>query len=476
MSQRSGGGTQVAAPRVPLPHQRPRLKPAPLWWRDAAGIAAWTSMLLVVALWLSGGGLGGLVKGPAEALTSLGRLTGLVAADLLVIQVLLMARVPWIERSYGQDELARRHRLVGFWSFNLLTAHVILITLGYTLSDHNDVVHEGWNILRTYAGMLLAAAGTLALTMVTITSIRAARRVLRYESWHLLHLYAYVGIALTIPHEIWTGADFTRMSSAATAWWVLNVAAAVIVVIFRVALPVARTLRHSLVVSAVVRESDDVFTVEMTGRRLDRLQARAGQFFIWRFLDGPGWSRGNPYSLSSAPSPDRLQITVKDLGDGSQRLASLKPGTRAIIEGPFGRLTADSRSRNKVTMIACGIGITPMHALLEELHYAPGDATLVYRARSHEDLIFRNQLESLATRRGVRVHYVLGTRMRARHSWLPAKAARWHDHDALLEMVPDLVDSDVFVCGPSHWMDAVTDACDNAGLPRQQLHTERFAW
>ena len=97
----------------------------------------------------------------------------------------------------------------------------------------------------------------------------------------------------------------------------------------------------------------------------------AGQFFNWRFLSGPGWTRSHPYSLSAAPTDDTLRITVKDLGDGSHALADLKPGTRVVIEGPYGRLHAGVRTRQKVTLMASGIGISPLRALLDDLPAAP---------------------------------------------------------------------------------------------------------
>jgi predicted ferric reductase len=439
-------------------------------------MACWASVLAVVALWLAGRGVQLLASKPADLLTSVGRLTGLVAADLLLVQVFLMARVPMIERSYGQDELARRHRLVGFWSFNLLIAHVILITVGYTLTDHNNVLRETWDIVTTYGGMLLAAVGTAALTAVTVTSVRAARRALRYESWHLLHLYAYLGVGFSIPHEIWTGADFATSSLARLYWWSTYAVAAGAVLVFRVCLPLWRTLRHDITVSSVVRESPDVVTVRMGGRGLHRLPVRAGQFFIFRFLDGPGWSRGNPFSLSAAARFDQIQITAKDLGDGSSRLARLRPGTKVLIEGPYGRLTGEHRVGDKVAMLACGIGITPLRALLEDLPYAPGNAVLVYRARSEPDLVFRAELDELARRRGVTVHYFTGPRIPDRHSWLPRSAIQWRDSDALLRLVPDLPHYDVFVCGPDQWMDAASAAALDAGLPPSQLHEERFTW
>jgi ferredoxin-NADP reductase len=198
----------------------------------------------------------------------------------------------------------------------------------------------------------------------------------------------------------------------------------------------------------------------------------AGQFFIFRFLDGPGWSRGNPYSLSAAPRLDRLQITAKDLGDGSGRLASLQPGTRVLIEGPYGKLTGEERVGRKVAMIASGIGITPMRALLEDLAYDPGDAVLLYRAHSEQDLVFRGDLEELADRRGITLYYLLGPRAQGRASWLPQE----HAGVSVRRLIPDLLAHDVFVCGPDGWMDSVAAALLAAGLPTAQLHQERFTW
>jgi predicted ferric reductase len=457
-------------------HARPRPRRTPAWWRDAVSVSCWASALIVVLLWLSGRGLQLLGSGPADLLISTGRLTGLVAADLLLVQVFLMARVPMIERSYGQDELARRHRLVGFYSFNLLLAHIALIIVGYTLRDHGNLIRETWTVVTSYGGMLLAVAATIALTLVAVTSVRLARRALRYESWHLLHLYAYAGVGLSIPHEIWTGQDFSTSRLAQVYWWSTYALAAGAIVLYRVGLPIWRTLRHAITVTSVVRESGDVVTVQLAGRGLHRLGVQAGQFLVFRFLDGPGWSRGNPYSLSAPPRHNRLRITAKDAGDGSRRLAGLRPGTKVLIEGPYGRLTGQRRVGRRVAMLACGIGITPLRALLEDLPYAPGDAVLVYRARSAPDLVFRAELDELAQQRGITIHYLLGRRIADRNSWLPQEAAGWDDAAALTALVPNLWSYDVFVCGPDPWMDAVAGAALKAGLPATQLHQERFTW
>ncbi|WP_330186078.1 ferredoxin reductase family protein [Dactylosporangium sp. AC04546] len=468
--------TTAAEPRAAAPaRSRPAPPAAPRWWADAAGVAAGASLLVVTALWVGNRGLQDLGGAWPDGVSSLGRLTGLLASDLLLLQVLLMARVPLVERAFGQDRLARWHRWTGFTSFHLMLAHVVLITVGYAGAAHANVVGELWDLVVDYPGMLLAAAGTLLLVLVVATSMRAARRRLRYESWHLLHLYAYLGAGLALPHQIWTGTDFIGSAWSRAYWWTLYAAAAGAVVVYRIGLPAWRNWRHRLVVDRVVREGPGLTTVYLRGRDLERLPVRAGQFFQWRFLDGPGWSRAHPYSLSATPHTGVLRITVKDLGDGSARLAGLRPGTRALIEGPYGRLTGEHYTGGQVVMLGCGIGVTPLLALLGELPYAPGRATLVYRARSEADLVFRSELDWLARHRGVRVVYLLGPRARA-ESWLPAPAAGLTDAEALYRLVPHIAAADVYLCGPDAWTAAARAAAREAGTAPGRIHTEQFAW
>jgi ferredoxin-NADP reductase len=228
-------------------------------------------------------------------------------------------------------------------------------------------------------------------------------------------------------------------------------------------------------VSHVVAEGPGLTSVYLRGRWLQRLPVRAGQFFHWRFLDGRGWSRANPYSLSATPTGDLLRITVKDLGDGSSRIATLKPGTRAFVEGPYGKLTGEAYTGGPVLMMACGIGITPLLALLGELPYRPGEATLIYRARSAAEVAFRRELEWYAAHRGVRVTYLFGPRA-GRRSWLPRPFATDGDVDVLRRIAPHVRASRVYICGPDEWAQAAGDAARSAGVGADRIHTEQFAW
>jgi predicted ferric reductase len=445
--------------------------------RTAVGSVLWLALTLVSWWWAAGGGLTDLAD-PRTALVSLGRETGLVASVLLLAQVLLMSRIPVLEGAFGQDRLAAVHRQVGFTSFTLMLTHVVLITWGYAAGDLLATPSTLWDLTLTYPGMLLAVAGTGFLCLVVLTSIRAARRRLRYESWHLLHLYAYLGVGLALPHQLWTGQELLGSTARTVFWWGAWGAAVAAVLLWRIGLPAYRTLRHDLRVTSVVREQSGpgrlVVSVYLSGRDLDRLPVQAGQFLWFRFLGGPGRTRAHPFSLSAAPDGRSLRITADVVGDGTRALLALRPGVRVVVEGPHGRLTGRARTRRKVALVGAGVGITPLRALAEGLDYAPGEALLVQRCRSVP--LFDRELDVLGVERGLQVVTLAGPR-RDPESWLPTGLAVGHDDvTALLAWIPDLPDRDLYLCGPDPWVARVRDCALAAGLPPRQLHVESFSW
>ena len=463
-----------SVPRVaPTPGRHARVDAAV---RAGATGFLWGALLLVTSWWVADGGVQSLTS-TTGLLDALGRLTGLGASVLLLVQVLLMARVPLLENAFGQDRLARIHRVVGFTSFNLLVAHLVTITWGYAYGQAGQTPRTFWNLTVSYPGMLLAVAGTAALVMVVVTSVKAARRRLRYESWHLLHLYAYLGAGLALPHQLWTGQQFTSSPARTVFWWGLYAAAAGAVLVWRVGVPVWRNLRHRLRVTSVVQESDGIWSVYVTGHRLDRLPVQAGQFLSWRFLGREGWTRANPYSLSAAPDGRSLRITVQEVGDGSGGLARLRPGTRALVEGPYGRLSARARTRRKVALIGAGVGVTPLRALAEGLHYRPGEVVMLQRF--HDEPLFTHELAALMRDRGLQVFHLPGRR-RAADSWIgdgvPGLPRDVDDARLLRHWVRDIAERDVYVCGPEPWSRLVERDLESLGLPPAQIHLESFAW
>jgi predicted ferric reductase len=440
--------------------------------RLAAVAALWLGLLLVTYWWTAGGGLQDLT-GWETGLTSTGRLCGLTASVLLLAQVLMMTRLPLLEHAFGQDRLARHHRIVGFTSFNLMLAHIVLITWGYATGELGAVPATFWQLVTTYPGVLLALAGTACLVLAVVTSVKAARRRTRYESWHLLHLYAYLGVGLALPHQLWSGQEFLTSTAATVFWWTAWALTVGATLVWRIGVPLWRNLRHRLRVTSVVAEDDGVYSVYLAGRHLDRLPVRAGQFFQWRFLHRKGWTRAHPYSLSAAPDGHSLRITAKALGDDSARIATLRAGTPVLIEGPYGRLSDRARAHRKVALIGAGVGITPLRALAEQLDGRPGEVVVLQRYA--ERPLFRQELEVLARERGLRLLWLPGHR-RGADSWLGEGPGWADDLTALRYWVPDIAERDVYVCGPEPWTAMVCRCVEAAGVPAERLHIENFAW
>ncbi len=453
------------------PAAGPRPVPLPRTWgvrpRDVVALLV-ANGVFIALMWVRHGGLqefGTLAGG----ITALGQLAALQGTYLALVGLVLMGRSPWLDEAFGMDRLAWAHRWLGFATIWLIGGHIALTVTGYALADGQGVIAELVTLVWTYPFVLWALVGFLLFVMLGVTSIRASRRRLSYESWYFLHLYAYLAIALAFLHQLFAGADFIHDQLAAIYWISLYVLTAALVVVFRVGQPLATSVRHRLRVSAVVPEAPGVSSIYLSGRDLDRLPVRSGQYFVVRFLTRDGWWRAHPYSLSSAPNGNWLRITVKALGDDTTRLQRIPIGTAVFVEGPYGILTGARRSRRRVTLIAGGIGIAPLRALMESLAARPGELTLLYRARHETDIVFRRELDLLATHRGAAVHYLLGKRT-ADPSASPIGRA------ALARLIPDIAEQDVYVCGPREMMQAVESSLRELGVPASHVHAERFAY
>ena len=470
--------TASARPSSPLLRLRPPVLRA--WWTDAVGLVVWASMLIVVALWVHNGGVHDLTSNAASSMTTIGRLTGLISADLLLLQVLAMARVPFIERSIGQDRLTRWHRWVGFTSFWLMVVHIVFITLGYAALVHYGVLAEFWSLVTTAPGMLLATAGTALLVMIVVTSIRAARRKLRYESWHLLHLYAYLGAGLALPHQLWTGQDFLASTWATVYWWGAYGVVMLAVIVYRVLVPWRLSARQRLRVTSVQRDGAGAVTITMFGQHLDELEVAAGQFFVFRFVTGPGWTRAHPLSLSAAPTTHGLRVTMGVTGDDGRRIASMRQGTRVLIEGPYGRLHPMVRTRPQLVLLGSGLGLAPLVALAQEAVLAgrltDGPAVMIRRLRSANAAPMEADVKRLVDSGALQVVDLIGPRSRTGTPWLPQKHGHLPGTEAIRRLVPNLAQADVYVCGTGPWVEAVAADLRSAGVPKHAVHAENFTW
>jgi predicted ferric reductase len=449
-------GTRVATPSIARPRRDLRAE-------DVVGFLG-ANLVLIVLMWVRHGGLDqiGTIGGIAVAV---GQVTALVGTYLTLIQLLLMSRAPWLDHVFGRDRLTLAHRWVGFASVWLIVAHAVFTTLGFAIQDGQSVLGEAWTLVTTWDFVLMATVSLGLLVAVAVSSVRRARRTLSYETWYGIHLYAYLAIALGFAHQLVVGTDFADDPVARLYWVALYAATIGTLVVFRFGDPVRVNLRHRFHVANVVDEGPGVVSVYLAGRDLDRFPIRSGQYVNVRFLTD-GWWRSHPYSISAQPNGRWLRLTVKALGDDSARLRDVAIGTRAIVEGPYGNMTGERRTADRVLLMGAGIGVTPLRALLEEFS-ANVPVTLLYRARRPADLIFRPELDTLAARRGARVLYLVGSR----RAGDPNAAL---SPDLLRRLVPEVAAHEVYLCGPAPFMADAERVARSVGVPATRIHQEHF--
>jgi predicted ferric reductase len=428
--------------------------------RATAVLASITAgaVVVVIGWWHSTRG----IAGPGGVLTAAGEGLGLLAGYAVVIAVLLMARLPPVERGVGADRLARWHATIGRYTIGLISGHVPLIIWGYALQAHSGLVSETGTLVTGYPDVLMATVAWFLLLGVALVSMRAVRTKLRYETWYYLHFYTYVAAALAVSHQFTDGEAFTQNTAARLWWAALYLVAATLIFRYRIVLPAYAFARHRLRVAGVREEGNRTVSVYISGQRLGELGTAPGQFFRWRFLARGLWWQSHPYSLSALPSDDLMRITVRDVGDPSNPLRSLRRGTRVIADGPFGAFIPE-RPGHAALLVAGGVGITPLRAMLAAL---TGPVTLIYRASSWPDVVFKDELDALAAARGGLVHYVVGAR--ADLGADPLSASALHD------LVPDIGERDAYVCGPPGMTAAATTALAAAGVARRHIHAESF--
>jgi predicted ferric reductase len=400
---------------------------------------------------------------PLLVLPVVAHVTGMLAGYGVLVLMTLMSRWPVLERGVGSDVLARWHGIGGRIVLSLVLVHAWAAVQAWAQARGTPILVALWQVLG-FPWLVSATVATALMVVIAAVSVRIARRRVSYERWHGVHLLAYVAIALSFLHQL-AGPDLAGHLAIQVLWALMYAHSFALVARYRVLEPVRAAARHRLRVEAVVQEAPGVVSIVLAGRHLDELRAEPGQFFRWRFLTPDTWLTAHPFSLSAPPTRVRLRLTVKALGDGSRLLQDIEVGTWVVAEGPYGALTAARRSRRDVLLVAGGVGITPMRALFETMPVTEGqDLMLLYRARDREELVFRQELDELAAQRRARVVYLLGSD----RGLLSSRS--------LQRLVPGLVDRDVYLCGPPGFSDAVRRALAEAGLPRQHLHEERFAF
>ena len=416
---------------------------------------------VITAIWLKGSQDLLLSRNPAFVLIAWGRVSGLFLEYLLLVQIVLMGRITFLENLFGHDGLNRIHRWLGYSLAGFLVLHPLLLSFGYGKAAGIHFIPQFLLFIKNWEDVLNAVLGVLALLVVIATSVLIRKKVL-YESWYFVHLLAYVAIFLAFGHQTQT-ADVTS-GGALFYWYALNFAFGGTFIAYRWIRPFWNFYRHNFFVEKIIQETPDIFSVYIGGKNLEKFKFRAGQFANLNFIQKNLWFT-HPFSFSAAPTGKHLRFTVKTLGDFTSKISQIRPKTKVIIDGPLGAFVA-SGDKNKYLFLAGGVGITPIRALMEDLAGKNKDLALVYSAKTKNSLAFFNELNAINSKN----YFVLtGEQVNGFHSGRI-------DAGKIKDAAPDFMQREIFVCGPKKMISGVINALKTLGVPKNQIHFERFEY
>jgi predicted ferric reductase len=433
-------------------------------------VGAWYANLAVVLILWATTSFSLLTSGSAGgAYVSIGRLLGLLATTFALTQFLLMGRMLWIERRFGLDHLSSFHRINGYLALITIILHPIFIAIGYALQAHTTFFHQYiYNILH-YKYAIFAAIAQLLFIIVVISSVYIARKRLKFESWYYVHLTVYAAIILASLHQFAVGGSFLGHPLAKAYWLVAYLFVALNLIVWRFGLPLVNMFRFDFVIQRVVAETPTTTSVYIHGRNLRRWRAKPGQFVLIRIFSGKFSFEEHPFSLSAVPKDDEFRLTIRGVGGYTQAIATLKPGARVLVSGPFGRFTDQIAETDKRLFIAGGVGITPLRTLAGQAVKTGKSAVMLYANRSPQDVVFKDEINELAAQ-GLKLVNVFS------EPGTTAAGLQGHiDGKLIVEQVPDWRERDTYLCGPPPMMNAVIADLLQAGANPHRLHYENFA-
>ena len=391
------------------------------------------------------------------------------AMSIIGLQFVLTARIPSLKRPFGSDAVYYFHHRVSV----VAVASVVLHVLVLGVADRGT-----WELLSFWAAPTrarFAVAALVCLLALVLASIFRKRLRMEYITWRITHGLLAMGAAgFAMTHmqlvAIYLALPWKRILWALyAALWIGALAYA------RVIRPVLMKLRP-YEIESIQEERGQAWTIRLSPIGHSGARFAPGQFAWITVARSPFADLEHPFSYSgSAAFPESPRFTIKAIGDFTDRVAHFDVGTRVYVDGPFGAFSMDRRpSAREFFFIAGGIGVTPIMSMLRTMRDR-GDTrpcSLVYAARSLDEMTFREELDDLRDHLNLRLHLVPTV---ADDQWegFSGRVGR-QMLGALLPRDCESGDCEIYICGPPAMIHAVERLLGEMGVPLKRVHTERF--
>lgn len=396
-----------------------------------------------------------------------GKMLGLAAGVLILLQLPLAGRFRFLDRVFSMPGLIRQHRLHAWLIAIMALAHPVLVLY----SEKKWLIALEMRYWPEWVGV-----GMLVLILFLFTASRWRTPLgVPFHLWMPLHRVGGLLIAAPlVVHVLFVSESFTDNLVPRMAVIVAAAFFGVIWLWVRSGWMRARRRPYEVTeVEACGADSTRVTLRPLSDRSFAYLP---GQFAIVSFRSPRIASEPHPFTLSSSPSrgPD-LQFTIRACGDWTRTVSRLKPGDKALVQGPFGRFGHLFMSPGReLIMIAGGIGITPMLSMLRHMADVgdPRPITLIWSNRTKRHMGVADEMDALAAKlTGLRRIPIFTRELNS------DPGAGRLDRSQLQSMLGDCSrKAAVFVCGPPAMMKHLTTDLKALGFSARSIHTEIFGF
>ncbi len=196
--------------------------------------------------------------------------------------------------------------------------------------------------------------------------------------------------------------------------------------------------------------------------------------FINVYFPELGTPEGKAYSISSAPYEGTMNITVRAIGEFSNKLCSMKKGDTVTASLPYGYFYSESEDRPLV-LAAAGIGITPFRSMVYDiLNKNPNrEIILFFSNRTEEDIVFKNEFDELCKKyTNFKVYYFI-TREEALKENGNTRKGRLNA-GTILGFTNRLEDAEFLICGSISFVSDLWKGLKKAGVGEEAIYTEAF--